>query len=94
GAFCCFAENSSRCGECISLDQSCDTGYFLASAAGRLIREKRKVLSEEAEAESANAAALQALLASQARLDRARKQRRLLEERAAEIIHRGFNSLE
>ncbi|KAF3768279.1 hypothetical protein M406DRAFT_224040, partial [Cryphonectria parasitica EP155] len=94
GAFCRFAENSSRCGKYVSLDQSCNTGRFSASAAGRLIREKRKVLSEEAEAESANAAALQALLASQARLDRARKQRKLLEERAAEMIRRGFNSLE
>ncbi|KAF3768366.1 hypothetical protein M406DRAFT_249148 [Cryphonectria parasitica EP155] len=94
GAFYCFAENSSRCEECVSLNQSCDTGCFSASAAGRLIREKRKVLSEEAEAELANAAALQALLASQACLDCVRKQRRLLEERAAEMIRCSFNSLE
>ncbi|KAF3768278.1 hypothetical protein M406DRAFT_224047, partial [Cryphonectria parasitica EP155] len=93
-AFCCFAENSSRCKECVSLNQSCDTSCFSASAAGRLIREKCKILSEEAEAELANAAALQALLASQARLDRIRKQRRLLEKQAAEMIRCSFNSLE
>lgn len=107
---CRFVENSSRCGECVRLGQSCDTGKFsasegklitileslqvLTSVAGRLISIKKRLTEEEAEAEAANKQALQVLVSTQAKLDRILKERRMLEERAAEMIRRGFKDIE
>ncbi|KAI0388505.1 hypothetical protein F5Y17DRAFT_452579 [Xylariaceae sp. FL0594] len=98
---CVASEASSRCKECVIACRSCDGMGISLAAANKLALALKKINQEEEEAEDDLERVSESLIQAQkvanerlARLAPLRKQKRLLKERANEMISRGVQPLE
>ena len=87
GLKCVVSDHSSRCAECVKSGRSCDVKMFSSAAVQKLLRDDRQLENEED-------AVLEAIAAYQSKLQRLRKQRRLLRTRAGRMIARNSAELD
>jgi hypothetical protein len=102
--------DSSRCSECVRRGRSCDgvlvasSRYVLSSMlsgirltlapVGRLMESRKKLLSDEEDAQEALFVLQQQLSTAVNRLSRIRRIRKRVEERSKELVQRGMQELD
>ncbi|KAL2196648.1 hypothetical protein P885DRAFT_37161 [Corynascus similis CBS 632.67] len=101
GLRCKMIERSSRCGECVRRGRSCDGSGVPVSSLSRIVDESKRLDREEQDAKESFRLERAALLEAQqcmdeslARLDRIRRQKRLLLTKGRDMVRRGLASLD
>jgi len=84
----------SQCAECVRSSQRCDIVDFSLAGVRRFSVMKRQTETELNSAEARHEAQFAAFLESRAEVERLRRQKARLESRGAEMIRRGFESIE
>lgn len=94
GLECRKSEHSKKCGNCVKRGYRCDTAPLSSDEVSRYLLEHDRLETEEQRTEERMRQEMSAVQSSMAKLERLRKQKKLLSSRADEMIRRGVVNLE